>query len=175
MRRWALLLVLVAAVPLRAELGEHPQPEFFRIDDPVDRALETAADGQLGKARAALEKACAATPNDAEAWAALAVVYGELKLPREVKRCERHVLAADREQGRAILRTRRASFQERKAEIKAEKQAKGEWPLPVQRLQDEPDTDAFARLERERAQEQKSKRAKAELEAGLRTPKVKSR
>jgi len=170
-----LLALLLAGAPLQAELGEHPAPAFYQIEDPVETALDWAADGQLGRARASLEKACQQSPHDAEAWAALAVVYGELKLKAEVRRCERQVLAADPARGKSLLKTRRASFQELKAEVRAEKEARGELALPVQHLQPTPDAGAWSRLEREEAQARAKRRAAAEDEALLKTPRVKQR
>jgi hypothetical protein len=158
--RIALLVgLLAAAAPAAADFTEHPKPDFYEIEDPVERALAWAADGQTGRARAALEKACALSPNDAEAWAALAVVYGELKAPGEVRRCERRTMAVDRAQGKAVLAAKRASFKELKAQIWAEKEARGENPLPVQQLQPTPDAKLWDRLERERSK-QKSDNSK---------------
>jgi hypothetical protein len=171
----ALLGLVLLSAPLFAELGEHPQPAFYQIQDPVETALDWAADGQLGRAQGRLEKACQASPNDAEAWAALAVVYGELKLPAEVRRCERRVLALDRAQGKTVLKTRRASFAELKAEVRAQKEARGELALPVQRLQATPDTGAWARLEKEDGKAREWRKAHAEEEAALKTPRIKQR
>jgi predicted Zn-dependent protease len=145
--------LLAAAAPAAADFSEHAKPDFYEIEDPVERALAWAADGQTGRARSALEKACTASPNDAEAWAALAVVYGELKASGAVKRCERKVMAVDRAQGKAVLAAKRASFKELKSQIWAEKEAKGENPLPVERLQPTPDAGLWERLDRERSKQ----------------------
>lgn len=153
LRAYVLVALLASAGPLAAAWREHPKPDFYEIVDPLDRALAWAADGQTGRARAALEKACAASPNDVEAWAALAVVYGELKVPAEVKRCERRAMVRGRAQGKAVLEARRASFKALKAQIWAEKEARGENSMPVQRLQATPDPGVWERLERERSKQ----------------------
>lgn len=126
------------------------EAKLFLVADPVQAAVEAAADGRHEEALRGLEKAVEDAPADSDAWAALSVVSQDAGAKARAREAERRCLDADPEQGRKVLASRRASYKALKAEILAAKEKRGEIPLPVVRRKQALDPQIWARLEAER-------------------------
>lgn len=159
-----LSLLLLGPSPLSSE------PRFVRIEDPVAQAMESAADGHLAEALAALVKEAKGSPDDAEAWASLAVLYQASGSKTNARRAGKHVLKVDPRHGRELLEASSLAFEKRCTEIHAEKEARGEIPFAVVTPWPTPDPTLWQSLEKERelAQLKSSLASPIELREGPR-------
>lgn len=150
---------IVAAGLCLSAAWAYAEPKLVRIEDPIAQAMEVAADGRLDEALVALEKAVEDSPEDAEAWASLAVVYRAKASKADARRAGKRVLTVDPQRGRQLLEDCSRAFDQRCAEIHADKEARGLIPYAVVTPWPTPDAGIWARLEKE----QRTAKAEAAL------------